>query len=52
MANAPASRSPQRSRELFAAGLLAGREEARLKPLLTSAESAFQRFEKLKPYWR
>jgi CHAD domain-containing protein len=52
MANARASGSSRRSRELFAAGLLAGHEEARLKPLLESAENAFRRFEKLKPYWR
>jgi inorganic triphosphatase YgiF len=52
MANARGSGSSRRSRELFAAGLLAGHEEARLKPLLESAENAFRRFEKLKPYWR
>jgi triphosphatase len=43
--------SARRFRGLFAAGLLTGHEEARLKPLLTAAQAAFSVFEKLKPYW-
>jgi triphosphatase len=52
MAQASGTRSPRRTRELFAAGLLAGHEEARRKPLLTAAKGALRRFEKLKPYWK
>jgi CHAD domain-containing protein len=52
MARAPGTRSPRPAKELFAAGLLAGHEEARRKPLLAAAKGAFRRFEKLKPYWK
>jgi triphosphatase len=52
MARAKGTRSPQRTKELFAAGLLAGHEEARLKPLQAAAEDAFRRFGKLTPYWK
>jgi inorganic triphosphatase YgiF len=48
---APASRTSRPSRRVFAAGLLTGHEEARLKPILTTAEHAFRALEKLDPYW-
>ena len=40
------------SRRVFAAGLLADHEEARFKPLLATAERAFDALEKLAPYWK
>jgi triphosphatase len=36
----------------FAAGLLTGREDARLDPAMKAAESALVRFAKTKPYWK
>jgi CHAD domain-containing protein len=49
---ATATPAAQPSRRMFAAGLLAGHERARFKPLLASAERAFATFEKLEPYWK
>jgi triphosphatase len=46
------ARSDKRPGSVFAAGLLTGHEEARLKPLLMAAQNSFGAFEKLKPYWR
>ncbi len=40
------------SRRKFAAGLLAGHEQARFKPLLASAERAFGALEQRTPYWK
>jgi CHAD domain-containing protein len=48
---APVSRPARPSQHIFAAGLLTGHEEARLKPVLTAAERAFRGLEKLNPYW-
>jgi triphosphatase len=36
----------------FAAGLLTGREDARLDTSMKTAESALARFAKTKPYWK
>jgi triphosphatase len=36
----------------FAAGLLTGREDARLDPAMKAAEIALARFAKAKPYWK
>lgn len=52
IAEASAARSSRPSRRVFAAGLLTGLEEARLKPALAAARQAFCAFEKLRPYWR
>jgi CHAD domain-containing protein len=49
---ATATPAAQPSRRMFAAGLLAGHEQARFKPLLATAERAFATFEKLEPYWK
>ena len=52
IAKASLARSAKGFRRVFAAGLVTGLEEARFKPILTSAEHAFGAFEKLRPYWR
>jgi inorganic triphosphatase YgiF len=51
IAKASVSRTSRPSRRVFAAGLLTGHEEARLKPILAAAEHAFRGLEKLNPYW-
>ena len=38
--------------KVFAAGRLSGREEARSFSVLESAERAYTRFAKAKPFWR
>jgi hypothetical protein len=43
-------RSP-RSR-VFAAGLLTGREDARIEPAMTAAMNAYADLAKVKPFWR
>jgi triphosphatase len=47
-----AEASPRTPRRDFAAGLLAGHEEARCKPLLARAERAFDALAKRAPYWK
>jgi CHAD domain-containing protein len=44
-------RRRNRTRKAFAAGRLAGREEARIAPKLSEAQSAYARFAKAKPFW-
>jgi CHAD domain-containing protein len=44
-------RRPNRSR-VFAAGLLAGREDARIEPAMTAAMKAYADLVKVKPFWR
>jgi triphosphatase len=39
-------------KKAFAAGLLTGREDARLDPAMKAAEIALARFAKAKPYWK
>ncbi len=40
-----------RATKAFAAGRLAGREEARIAPMLREAEEAYMAFSKAKPFW-
>jgi triphosphatase len=44
-------RRSNRSR-VFAAGLLAGREDARIEPAMTAAINAYAELAKVKPFWR
>jgi hypothetical protein len=49
---APHRDSSSRSRRAFAAGVLTGREEARLAAVLSAAVKASDRFAKAKPFWK
>jgi triphosphatase len=40
-----------RAKKAFAAGLLSGREEARIAPVLAQAQQAYAAFAKAKPFW-
>jgi CHAD domain-containing protein len=50
-ANQGFNKSNGRTWRAFAAGRLSGREEARVAPVLKSAERAYQQFAEAKPYW-
>jgi CHAD domain-containing protein len=43
---------PTSRKRAFAAGLLTGREDARIDAVMAAAEDALDRFGKAKPYWR
>lgn len=43
---------PTSRKRAFAAGLLTGREEARVDAVMAAAETALERFAQAKPYWR
>ena len=48
----PSSRRPGSSKHAFAAGLLTGREDARLDTVVASASDAHAALVKIKPFWR
>jgi triphosphatase len=45
-------RRKDRSKRAFAAGLLTGREDARLDAVLDAAGAAYDKFAKVKPFWK
>jgi inorganic triphosphatase YgiF len=49
---APSKDASGQSGRAFAAGVLTGREEARLNAVMTSAVAAADRFAKAKPFWK
>ena len=42
---------PTSRKTAFAAGLLTGREDARIDAVMAAAQEALDRFAKAKPYW-
>jgi triphosphatase len=48
----PSSRRPGSSKRAFAAGLLTGREDARLDTVVASASDAHAALVTIKPFWR
>jgi inorganic triphosphatase YgiF len=51
LGTAPGRRRRRRARKAFAAGRLAGREEARFAAVMNDAERAYAAFARAKPFW-
>jgi CHAD domain-containing protein len=49
---APSTKAQDRARRAFAAGVLTGREEARINTVMAAAVASFKRLASAKPFWK